>query len=54
MEYFKRLRDVLTFFVILLAPPLILYKYNNDLDSFLLVMITWLPALFITTYLADY
>ena len=53
MNYFKRLRDVLTFLFIWIVIPSSIYYYINDANVFTLLLLTWIPAWLITDYLKD-
>ena len=52
MNYWTRLRDVVTFLVIWLALPIYLaYKVEDGWLGTILIM--WIPAMIITIYLAE-
>ena len=52
-NYWKRLRDMITFLFIWIAPCTYAVHVTNSHEYYMLTLITWLPAIFITQYLTD-
>jgi hypothetical protein len=53
MEYFRKLRVVLTFLFIWFTPVLY-FAYNNQLGASLVsLLLMWLPGILITNYLEN-
>jgi len=52
-EYFKRLRDVLTFFAVWFGIPHLMVVYTQDPNMYFWTIFTWVPAAVITAYLKE-
>jgi hypothetical protein len=52
-EYMKKLRDVITFFVIWFGIPHLMVVYTQHEELYAWIIIMWLPAVCITGYLKD-
>lgn len=54
MNYWTRLRDVITFIIVWLAIPLYLEQCRDvNAGVYVLLLLTWIPALFVVIYLND-
>jgi len=51
-NYWIRVRNIVTFFVLWVVPGIIVHKITGDSEGYMLLVITWLPAMGISIYLA--
>jgi len=52
-SYWIRLRNVITFFILWIVPGIIISKITGNTEGFMVLVITWLPAIGVTLYLAE-